>query len=258
MNNVNYPQSSCPCSECGESKQYNFKAEPIDAQPSSLGVPACQKSLPLQYCTSKQVYGQSISPPFQKRKIEFSIPINKIGPVRDNKWYIPVKTNLSNQCKTSYAGFNPILMDPMRSQRLMLDQPHLTGQVAVGNVCKDQIYTKHFSEYGKNYTGYKDINGGDIQYWVSESSGDPYGEPVFSTPALVDREIFIDPMGRVLPQYNRLSTANYDWDPCNQDACNSDTHDALEFRQELTEAQQRKWNGQQWDLRWTQSITGNY
>ncbi len=189
------------------------------------------------------IYNQSVEP--------FSDPtaqsenLNIIGPVLDQKWYVPLQTD-GRKC---YAGFNPILVDGMRAQRLMLDRPHYTGEIAVGNVCNDKIYSKHLRNYGKHYTSYKDITGGQIQYWVSPSSKNAYVEPVFCTPALVDHSLYVDPMGNVKPEYNRLTSAQYDWDKCNQDSCDSFTHDQLEFRQELMEKQMRKRNQQEWKFR---------
>jgi hypothetical protein len=252
---MNYPQSSCPSSECPPYKEYNFVAESNNAYPCSIGVPSCKKSLNQEYCQSNTVIRQTIQPPLEGGKKHFSVPLNKGLPL-DKKWYIPVQSDLSTQCKVSYAGLNPILYDAPRAQRLLLDQPHYTGEVAVGNVPHDKIYTKYYSNYGKNYSNYEDITGGDIQYWLPENGGDAYAEPVFTTPALVDHVIRVDPMGVVRPEYKRLSTKQYDWDQCNQDSCDSFTHDQLEFRQELMEKQMRKRNEQEYDYRWAKHKLG--
>lgn len=241
--NTTYPQSSCPSEECGPRGKYHFVPEADNAHPSLLAVPNCSTSLPLKYCVSEQVYRQSVMPPLNVRVEPFSYQLNKVGPVLDKKWYIPLAGNV-------YAGFNPILYEPVRAQRMLLDRPHYTGEVAVGNVCKDEIYTPYFRKYGKNYTNYEDINGGDVQYWMSEKSAEPYSYPNFITPAIVDHTMVSNPMGTVYPEYRRLSMKQYDWDKCNQDSCDSYTHDSLEFRQELMEAQSRKRNQQEYGYRW--------
>jgi hypothetical protein len=242
---IPYPHTSCPSSNCPPYKKYNFIAEQNNAYPCSLGIPSCKKTISQEYCQSDTVIRQTIQPK-NGRNNHPTVPLNKIGPQIDNKWYIPVDSD--NQI--AYAGFNPILFDPLRSQRMLLDRPHLTGEIAVGNAPHDKIYTKYMSNYGKNYSNYEDISGGDIQYWLSAGSGDAYTEPVFTTPAIVDTVINIDPMGVVRPEYRRSSTAKYDWDKCNQDQCDSLTHDALEFRQELMEKQMRKRNEQEYTYRW--------
>jgi len=234
-----YPQTSCPSSNCPPTRKYNLEENNI--WPSSIAVPACSNV----FEQSETVVHQSIQPSQNGGpKI-----LNQIGPQLDSKWYIPVQSNISGQCQVSYAGFNPILMNAPRAQRMLLDRPHLSGEMEVGNVPRDQIYTKCISNYGKNYTNYNDITGGDIQYWISNT--DAYSEPVFTTPSLVNTVIYTDPMGVIRPEYRRLSSAQYDWDKCDQDQCDSFTHDTLEFRQELIEKQMRKRNEQEYQYRWT-------
>lgn len=240
---MNYPKTSCACSECPPNKKYQYEINKVI--PCSLGVPDCKKSLELEYCTTNKVYKQDIQPQNKLYKYKY---LNKLGLSLDEQKYVPVKCNLSKQCQYVYNGHNPLLTEAFRGQKLMLDRPNYTGEVPVGNVCHDEIYTPYFKNYGKNYTNYNDITGGQIQYYIDTS--DAYFPPNFITPAIVDHTIQIDPMGVVRPEYNRLTLKQYDWDKCNKDECDSFTHDTLEFRQELMEKQMRKINEQKYELRW--------
>lgn len=248
---MSYPQTSCPCSYCPPQNRYNYTAEPDCAKPNSLAVPDCIESFNLKYCTDKQVYKQDIQPkPVSNAK---SIKLNKLGLKLQEQNYIPVKADLSNQCEVAYAGCNPLLIDAMRGDRLLLDRPNLTGKVPI-NVCPNQVYQPWLNTYGKNYTNYNDITGGQIQYYVDPTNADAYYPPNFVTPALIDHTIKVNPMGVVYPQYERQSMQPYMWDGCNKDECNSSTKDQLTFREGLMASQMRKMNQQRYQPRWAKNV----
>jgi hypothetical protein len=115
----------------------------------------------------------------------------------------------------------------------------------VGNVDKDEIYTKRIGNYGGVYRGYGDMNCGQIQYYIpSDNTADAYFEPNFVTPATIIESRFRDPMDVIRPEYHRHSHAYYNWDACARDQCDSYTHDTLEYRQYLMERQMRRRNEQ--------------
>lgn len=244
----NYPQTSCPCQGCPKTTPFFVQPEPNDAKSCSLGIPNCNIS-PAFFCGNSQVYKQDIQPVHKKDEI---IPLNSLG-LRYAKGYTPVNCS-DGSCPYGFEGHNPKLIDTPRAQLLILDKPHLTGEVAVGNVCHDEIYTPYYSQYGKNYANYSNMNTGQIQYYISTDQTDAYFKPNFIDPALVHHETFIDPMGVIRPQYSRQTIKQYDWDKCNKDECDSLTHDTLEFRQELMEKQMRKQNEQRWEPRWSKTV----
>jgi hypothetical protein len=216
---------------------------------------SCTPSLP-----SQLMYKTDIQPPLFPNNQ--NIYLNVIGPMLQNDCpynaYAP-KVNEScrnkagtatlgsaNACGVSYVSSNPKLYDSVRAQALMIDRPPLTGELPVGDVKHDQIYTKRIQRYGGEYKEYSDIVGGNVLYYIPQESRDAYREPVFVTTATVAHVLVQDPMGVVRPEYRRTSQSQYDWDKCNQDQCDSFTHDSLEFRQELMEKQMRKRNEQEY------------
>jgi hypothetical protein len=243
---MNYPKTSCPCQGCPQPASAFYQKETINDKPCSLGISNCEKS-PGFYCSNKQVYKQNIQPNNEPTTYQ---NLNTLGLSSATDYTQIDCKNFNGGCAGGYAGHNPKLFDSARAQLLLLDRPHLSGGVAVGNVCHDEIYTPYFRNYGKNYTSYKDINAGQIQYYVDSDTSGAYFRPNFPEPALVTHEVFIDPMGSIKPQYNRETFQKYGWDSCNKDNCDSFTHDTLEFRQELMEKQMRKINQQRWQSRY--------
>ena len=241
-----YPKTSCPCAECPVTYPYFIQPDPANPVSSSIGIEGC-KEASLFNCYNKQRYNKSIEPSQTGNNTQRNL--NHIGLDLDPN-YVPVHCPNSRGCENTWAGTNPLLLDPRRNILTKLDRPNYISSVPVGNVCQDQIYTPFFRNYGKNYRNYSDINGGQIQYYTNDSLTEAYFDPVFTTPAVVDHQIFIDPMGAVKPEYNRKSLAQYDWNQCNKQACDSFTHDSLEFRQDLMALQMRKMNQQDWQLRW--------
>lgn len=269
-----YPKSSCPCQQCigwSPNNQCKYKEGDIGAcsnetpsgvgafiqrepkpmplnNTSSIGLTHCQPSSGF-YCANKQIYAQDIQPYEGK---DYFIPLNKIGLDMAVEQYVPVNCSTTDgSCPYGWAGYNPLLMEPVRGARLLLDRPNYKGDMQVGDSCYDTIYTPFMKNYGKHYTNYGDITGGQIQYYISRDTSDAYFKPLFVTPAVVTHEVFMDPMDNPKPQYNRSSLQPYSWQACKKTECDSFTHDTLEFRQELMEKQMRKRNQQTWEPRWT-------
>lgn len=165
--------------------------------------------------------------------------INQISPVIDYSTY--VKVSESDTC-SGYQGTNPLLMNPIRGQSLILDKPPYLGEIPLENI--------YANTYNTTYSSYFDMNSGQIQYWLPKDNGQVYREPVFTTPAEVTKNVFIDPMGVAKPEYNRNSFETYAWNKC-KSIHDSFTHDALEHRQELTEKQMSSMNRREWKYFWT-------
>jgi hypothetical protein len=168
---------------------------------------------------------------------------------------IPVKTpSLGPACRTGWVFQNPITYDAPRGIQTVFDAPPLTGAVNVGNTCHDEIYTPYFGRYGTKYRNYLDMNAGQITYYLDENTCRPFTSPVFTTPARVRGRLFVDPMGQVKPEYSRVPRVEYAWNCPYADACDSATHDTLEFRQDLIARQQRKNDQQRWEYRWGETV----
>lgn len=203
--------------------------------PCNLAVSGCGT-----LCNNNTLFQQSVYP----KNCEYINPnktifLNEMGIELDNKNYTPVKTDY---CKLGFAGNNQLLIDQARAQKLILDRPNFIGTLPVGDVPHDQIYTRNIDKYGHDYLNYNTIKGGNVQYYISTDLSQPYFKPNFTIPAVIDSVDKIDPMGNIKPQYNRKQMTEYMWNRCNEDQCDSSTHDMLQFREDLMERQMRKMN----------------
>lgn len=210
--------------------------------PCSLGVPNCA---PAQHAGIAR-HDVDVQPPLPGAYPP--VCLNKPG-VRLASWeYTRVAPTPCGPIP-GYVGSNPKLVDAMRAQRLTLDRPHTTGEMPVGNVSHDAIYTPEMAAYGKDYLNYGDINAGQIQYYLTETSAFPYIDPVYATPAEVAHVVRTDPMGVARPEYPRAPLTAYAWDPCvNTD--DSFTHDTLTHREDLMALQSRRRNQQEYGYRY--------
>ncbi len=164
--------------------------------------------------------------------------LNRLGLYFEQGYqHVPVKG-----CAHAIVDPTPRLVDPIRGQKNPIDRPPLKGEVWM-----DDVYQPALTGYGKNYSSYRDMNTGHIQYWDAPSLGEVYFRPVYTTPGQVTKVIRETPMGERLPEYPRVSFASLGWDPCRKEHCDSFTHDTLEHRQELMQAQQRKQNQSDWN-----------
>jgi hypothetical protein len=124
----------------------------------------------------------------------------------------------------------------------------------------EDIYDPKFNSYGSAYSSYGDVNSGNVQYYYSDV--DSYRSPNFSLRSKVDFIDYLDPMGKVIPEYNRQigyadikDSVHNQWDS-----------DQTYFREDLMERLMRKTNAQSWQLRAaplrknanTSSFTSNY
>jgi hypothetical protein len=103
----------------------------------------------------------------------------------------------------------------------------------------------------KGYTGPHDIKGGQINYYIRDSLGNVYATPNFTTPSIVYPTVYYDPMDVAKPLYTRESCVPYTWKYNGANvACDSFTHDSLQFREDLMEKQMRKMNRNSWEARY--------
>jgi len=238
-------QSSCL--PCNQPSRAFIQYDPVQTIPGNSAISGCHPS-PYFECSKIQQYGTSIQPRIDpKARVS---ALNPLGLRYDLGYIKRLCPNSTDGCEETYIGANPLLVDAARGSRLLLDRPPLVGGVSVGNVPHDEIYTPQMSGYGKNYTSYLDITGGQIQYNINPSIQDVYYAPNFVTPSKVIHEIRMDPMGVVRPEYPRQPLTPYMWDPCHKIQCDSFTHDSLEFREDLMASQMRKQNEQRWEPRW--------
>ena len=89
------------------------------------------------------------------------------------------------------------------------------------------------------YNSIGDINIGDTVYYYNKILAQPYIPVNFSIPTYINKEIFVDPMTSVKPQYYREKNIY-------SVGCDQPTRDALAFREDMTERFLRKPNQRNW------------
>jgi hypothetical protein len=112
-----------------------------------------------------------------------------------------------------------------------------------GTVNFEDIYDPRFNSYGDPYRSYGDVNLGQIQYYYGDV--DAYRYPNFGIRSKVDFIDYTDPMGRVLPEYDR----NVGVEDIKQTVHDQYNADAMYFREDLQERLMRKRNRELWQLR---------
>jgi hypothetical protein len=145
---------------------------------------------------------------------------------------------------------DPRLMSPVHSpldfnDRQTLDAPPYTGEVPLND-----IYNNNLTNYGKNYKSYKDINGGQIRYYIDTDLTPVLFDPLFVMKSNVESEIFLDPMTSAKFQTVR--------DPVFRDNKNVSDYqfdrDAIAFRENLMHSQMAIMNQHDYNHVWGQQL----
>jgi hypothetical protein len=141
----------------------------------------------------------------------------------------------------TYSSPDPRTFDPVRNIRMKFNSPPLDS-----NVYPDEQYNANLNNYGTGYTDYRDINAGQIQYYVDKDIAPPYIDPVFANKADIVGKMFVDPMDTAKPTYERThkcnpfnSTTNRVYN-CKQPL--SFMSDSSEFRENIMASNRAKWN----------------
>ncbi len=112
-----------------------------------------------------------------------------------------------------------------------------------GTVNFEDIYDPRFNGYGDPYRSYQETNSGTTQYYYGDV--DRFRDPNFGGRSRVDFIEYTDPMGKVIPEYDRKvglndikSTVHSQYDS-----------DAIYQREDLMSKLMRKRNTELWQLR---------
>ncbi|MFO0089870.1 MAG: hypothetical protein ACK518_03630 [bacterium] len=195
------------------------------------------------YCKShpnyELAYRMSIQPRDTPPELQGNRAIGVMGPSLNQTEYKEVRSACGRK---GYEGTNPLLMDSMRGERLILDRPPLESNIHWTNV-----YRREIDNYGRNYRDYNDINAGQISYWV-EKRPEVYVPPIFKNPTTVVHTIMTDPMDIKHPHFERIPIDTCPWS-CDSSDCDSFTHDQVEFREQIMASQMRRENERDYKYR---------
>lgn len=214
----------------------------------NMAMVGCKSPLENVLCYNKLPFSTDVEP---QKKEGFVKINNKLEEQHlDRSYHVVPYEKYGDECAVAYVSDDPRLIDVPRGQRVGLNAPPFNSRM---NLTK--IYTDpRMREYGKHYRSYRDINTGDIVYYVDKSIEDPFFEPNFVTKAQMKATLFRDPMGEIKPQFERypIENANHmNTTKCDYDGGLSWISDSQEFRQDLMSYQMRKHNEQRWSPMWT-------
>lgn len=95
-----------------------------------------------------------------------------------------------------YTSPDPRLINTANYMKLELDKPPMDTTIKLSDV-----YNKDLLNFGKKYTSYKDITGGQITYYINNTDNDQYYQTLFTKDI---QEEYIDPMSSKYIEYSRV------------------------------------------------------
>ena len=250
MTNViyNYPKSSCSCYDCSN-KQFLKPSGP----PTNMSVRGCVFSeFYDHYNTSLFKVQQELSK--TKSGHELLNPSVVADDKHDSTFKaINVKDCPQSACLgTTYLNSDPRLYNAAAVTWLQLDRPPRNSSIKLNTLNTD----KSLDNYGQGYKSYKDVNAGDILYYIGKDREDAFYQPIFSNNATTVGTLYKDPMGGMLPQYTRIPDKKFN--PVLGDTCDVSGNDCLSFlkdsqihREDIISHQMSTINKQRYAPRWT-------
>lgn len=245
-----YPKSSCDCYQCNDD-EYTFSQ---DGVPTNMSVRNCNFS-DYYDCQPKRLFKLSVEPKKEVQKITTLNPnifldkFNNPGFVTINPGECP-----NSLCSTEgFTSSDPRLLNAAGPSQLILDRPPMNSTMKLNTIA----HNTNLDNYGQNYKSYHDVNAGQIIYYIDHSREDAFYGPNFTIPAKTAGIMYKDPMGNMLPQYERLvepcdNTNNpITKEGCGYDNCLSWMEDSGFHREDLLARQMRKHNQQRYEPRWT-------
>ena len=203
-----------------------------------------------------KLFLQNIQPNIYSYAVD-TTPINALAsgitytPQVPPKFRDQVYNGDDNQRYPIYTRVDPQLIRDQGVPARLMEQPvrgdwsaqYSSWQSAPGTVNYEDIYDPRFTGYGDPYRSYTDVNLGNVQYYYSDV--DSYRIPNFINRSKVDFIEYTDPMGKVMPEYQRTAGLS-DVRPY---VANQWMSDSNYFRESLMESQMRKANARAWQQR---------
>lgn len=210
-----YPKTSCECSECPRTNNLptwpSSKAKEGDI--NNLGLSYCSQVNDISKCSPTSYVRSTKGPNPWSDKNPFTILNPNFGLEQAPGFFRTEKDcncgcirDCDCECPKDTTGVvssnDSRLISPLRGpEHQDLDRPPWTGNVRL----KD-IYDEKYTNYGKNYTNYKDIHSGQIMYYLDKDLDPPFNLPVYTIRSNVQTDVFKTPMGGAWPQYTKVPT----------------------------------------------------
>lgn len=236
----NYPKSSCECVDCIHECTIDEKGIPTNLSVRNCKVPSCLE------VANEYIFKSKIEPANETGWVT-------INPENETKDIDPSfsQVDCPEYKNDVWAGTDPRLKSVARGGSvLLLDRPPVTYNIEPDKVNMDES----LKDYGKNYKTYKDVNAGQITYYVDKSKKEAFHSPDFSTSARTVGYLYKDPMGGLKPHYERQPLTDTNHLETKRVLLGGELswmRDTGAHREDLISKQMYKINQQRWDSRWT-------
>lgn len=188
----------------------------------------------------------------EKDKPKFLNKDNLYFTQKDNYTFHKIKNDLENPKDEKYLYFNtndPRLFDARTNQMKFVDDIPL-GNGGITN--PNKIYSQGYSNYGKSYSDYSDINIGNIIYRTEVGvDSEPFKNPNFVIKTGVKYNLFENPMQNVQTEYVRTPFTRDNGDELSR---LESLRMSMNFREDLMATQDNKFNARKWNYRWKEPV----
>lgn len=237
-----YPKTSCP----NELHAPSYKI-PNEGIKSNLSIRGSQPSQYFDYYDRVE-FNKHVQPVNKTGRYELN-PKSYTNKAAPDFGKVPCQT--ASSCPSpSWMSWDPRLFSATRVGYTPLDRPPPIGEVRLKNTYKDG-YTY---DRGVGFHGYEELDDGDITYYIDKSIEDAFYKPVFSERAQEYSSLYVDPMGSIKPEYNRVPLINTENSavapPKSYPYCLSFLQDSQTQREDIMALQTRKMNQTKWSARW--------
>ena len=208
---------------------------------------------------------------YNKKSLKNDFQINdeyvKLNPnVYDDKYYKNLQKVCNNNTNSNMYRIQNGTVEVDNNDQFFYTDPRLYNGLHAQWITLDSVpldcsmklydipYDTKLNNYGQNYKSYKDINAGQITYYIDDTISQPFFNPNFVSPANIDGVLYKDSMDSIKPQYvyskikndNPITTSkrsNYSYKL-------SSLEDTTNNREDLMSLQMSKINQQKYSARY--------
>ena len=154
----------------------------------------------------------------------------------------------------AYTSEDARLKNP-RTGNIPLELDKRPMDMGLKNLRTDDIYRNNCKDWKTGYSNYKDINKGQITYYVDHEIAQPFTHPIFENTAAVMGYVNVTPMNTMNAEYERRPLKCRNCLETNMCRCDylgglSWIEDSNEHREDLISRQLWDRNKNKWQARW--------
>lgn len=245
MNKTSYRDHVRINPECSQFKQQPVKTDHFHNQ-SYKPMKTCRDGLNAKPFIANRIFMENVEPSFTHLnedmcKVNFTCQSNPtynyLNPDGIGKSPYFVKTK---EGKFTSIKADSRLIDVERGYNMQLNE---TPSQVIYDMFNDNVSgNPALNGYGKNYTDYSSVTGGQIRYYIDKDLAEPFFNPVYGMKSKSVGMVYKDPMDNNVPMYNK------EWPIENIENGLSSINDTTKFRDDIISRQQRIHNSQKYEL----------